>query len=44
MKTYNRPITQVTYCSASYMLMQNISGGGLQGIHSGQTTDPIVIN
>ncbi len=43
MKTYIRPITQVTNCTVSYMLMQNVSGGNLNGIHQGQVDDPIVI-
>ena len=43
MKTYNRPITQVTNCSVSYMLMNNVSGGNLNGIHQGTVTDPIEI-
>ena len=43
MKTYNRPITQVTNCTVSYMLMQNVSGGNLNGIHQGPIDDPIVI-
>ena len=33
MKTYNSPITQITDCKTSHMLMSgNISGGGFQGI------------
>ena len=43
MKTYNRPITQVTNCSVSYMLMNNVSGGDIKGVHQGQVDDPIVI-
>ena len=43
MKTYNQPITQVTDCTMSYMLMQNVSGGDINGIHQGQVPDPIVI-
>ena len=32
MKTYNRPVTQVTEYLTSYMLMTgNVSGGGLKG-------------
>lgn len=43
MKTYNRPITQVTNCSVSYMLMNNVSGGDIKGVHQGSVTDPIII-
>ena len=32
MKTYNRPVTQVTECCPSFMLMQTVSGGGFKGI------------
>ena len=31
MKTYNRPVTQVTECCPSFMLMQTVSGGGFKG-------------
>ncbi len=32
MKTYNRPITQITECLTSLMLMTgNVSGGGFKG-------------
>lgn len=44
MKTYNRPVTQITECTASYMLMNNVSGGNIQGIHQGSTGGPIEIN
>ena len=44
MKAYNSPTTHVESYQASYMLMQNVSGGGLQGIYSGDPVpDPIVI-
>lgn len=32
MKTYFRPVTQVTDFQASYMLMADISGGSLLGV------------
>ena len=45
MKAYNSPTTHVESYQASYMLMQNVSGGGLQGIHSGDPVpDPIELN
>ena len=44
MKAYNCPTTQVENCKVSYMLMQNVSGGNLQGIHEGPVQDPIEIN
>lgn len=32
MKTYNSPITQITDCKTSHMLMSgNVSGGGFKG-------------
>lgn len=32
MKTYNRPVTQVTECLTSFMLMTgNVSGEGIKG-------------
>ena len=43
MKAYNRPTMQVEICKVSYMLMQNVSGGPLNGIHEGPVTDPIEI-
>ena len=43
MKTYNRPITQITELVASYMLMNNGSGGDIKGVHQGTVDDPIVI-
>lgn len=44
MKAYNIPTTHVESYEASYMLMQNVSGGGLQGIHNGSSIpDPIDI-
>ena len=43
MKTYNRPITQVTNCSVSYMLMNNVSGGDIKGVHQGPVANPIEI-
>ncbi len=39
MKTYNSPKTQITDCKVSYMLMQNVSGGGLKGVK--QTDGPL---
>ena len=40
MKTYNRPVTQVTEYLTSYMLMTgNVSGGGLKGVKS--TSEPL---
>lgn len=45
MKAYNSPTTHVENFQASYMLMQNVSGGGLKGVHSGgPVPDPIEIN
>lgn len=33
MKTYNSPVTQIMECTASFMLMQDVStGGGIKGI------------
>lgn len=43
MKAYNRPTMQVENCKVSYMLMQNVSGGSLHGIHNGPVEDPIEI-
>lgn len=43
MKTYNRPISQIEEFKTSYMLMQNVSGCNLQGIHQGEVPDPIII-
>lgn len=45
MKIYNRPFVQVIECVTTDMLMAgNVSGGGLNGVHQGQQTDPIEIN
>ena len=44
MKSYNHPVTQVVACEACYMLMQNVSGGGLNGIHEGNVGSEIEIN
>ena len=44
MKTYNRPIVQVTDCLTTNMLMTgNVSGGSMKGIHQGKVDDPIDI-
>ena len=44
MKTYNSPVTQIVDCKASFMLMGNVSGGGFQGVKTGEAiTVPIVI-
>ena len=44
MKAYNSPTTRVENFQAFYMLMNNVSGGGLQGIHNGSSIpDPIDI-
>ena len=44
MKTYNRPVTQVTQCETRYMLMaDNVSGGALKGVKDETQTDPIEI-
>ena len=45
MKAYNSPTTRVENFQASYMLMNNVSGGGFQGVHSGDPVqNPIEIN
>ena len=44
MKAYNSPTVQVEKCQLSYMLMLNVSGGGLNGIHNGTIGEPIVIH
>jgi len=44
MKTYNRPTTQITELMASYMLMNNVSGGDIKGVHEGALDIPIEIN
>lgn len=44
MKTYNRPVTQVTKCETRYMLMaDNVSGGAIKGVNNEPQTDPIEI-
>jgi len=43
MKTYNRPTTQITELMASYMLMNNVSGGDIKGVHEGALDIPIEI-
>lgn len=43
MKVYNRPTMQVENCNLSYLLMQNVSGGNINGIHEGPVDDPIEI-
>jgi len=33
MKTYNSPVTQIMECTASFMLMQDVStGGDIKGV------------
>ena len=44
MKAYNCPTTQVENCKVSYMLMQNVSGAGFQGIHESTNGNEIEIN
>ena len=44
MKTYNRPVTQVTNCETRYMLMaDNVSGGAINGVNNEPQTSPIDI-
>lgn len=43
MKAYNRPTMHVEICNVSYMLMKNVSGGSLQGVHEGPVENPIEI-
>ncbi len=44
MKTYNRPVTEVTEYQASYMLMQDVSNGGsISGISYEPPFNPIEI-
>ena len=44
MKTYNSPMTQIVDCKASYMVMQNVSGGGFAGIKDESQDNTIEIN
>ena len=45
MKTYNRPVTQVTKYETRYMLMtDNVSGGAIKGVKDqGETLDENII-
>ena len=43
MKTYNRPNTQITELVASYMLMNNVSGGDIKGVNEGDLDHTIEI-
>ena len=45
MKTYNRPITQISDYQTQYMLMTgNVSGGGFKGVNNSTGGQEIEIN